>query len=253
MRWLFPDPSEDAKRHQILSAMDAFWRAFEKAAPQLDATFKKRASFDVAGFMDEHLQPVWPDLHWTFGKGTAGHRLTVTPEGERQLRPMIDVFLSRAPKLEGWEYSAYVLPIPIEAAIQGARQSSGLALEKVMATASAGEAGLIDVKLFLDAGEDEAMEAAMNLVQYTVGEELLDKWIGAIELERIPRSGEPAPPLSEVPAAVEALKRARVEALPKSPWNVAVEREYAVLKGEPEEARDYPRHEDIVTAMTPDT
>jgi hypothetical protein len=228
--------------------MDEFWRAFEQAAPQLDAAIKGEVEFDISRFMGEHLGYVERDLRWGFDQGVAGHCLFIMARGGRQLHPMIDVSLSRAPKLEGWEYGAYVPPILARAV----HRHPGLA-EKVRAAATAGDGGLVDVTLFFD-DERDAMEAARWRVEYTLGEEPLDKWIGAIEAKRNrPFDFRKPVRLTELPAAVDSLRRAWLKARPPVPWHAGSERKYAVLTADPVEALDYGRHDDLLTAVTADT
>jgi hypothetical protein len=63
LRWDFPDPSdlsEARRRERITAAMDRWWQAFLANRQQLSHAFTAagRGSFDVAGFTNEHLNPV---------------------------------------------------------------------------------------------------------------------------------------------------------------------------------------------------
>ena len=100
-----PDNQEDR--------IDAWWAAFQAKAADLDALFSRQAEWDLPGWMQENLQPIHPHLMWEFGPAVEGpgHRLVITPESRRHLRPLVAEMLRRAPPLDGWEFYAYRLPI----------------------------------------------------------------------------------------------------------------------------------------------
>src|SRR5687768_17063534 len=113
MRWLFADPADEREaiqRQAVLSRVDRWWDAFAQRRPELEAFFSNSASdWDLAEWMQDHLQAIDANLMWEFGPGLqqAGRRLVITPETQRQLRPLVNVILSRAPTLPGWEFYGY--------------------------------------------------------------------------------------------------------------------------------------------------
>ena len=62
--------------------------------------------------MRKHLQAINEHLMWEFGPAVQGkgHRLVVTPESRRYLRPLVRQVLERTPKLGGWDFYLYRLP-----------------------------------------------------------------------------------------------------------------------------------------------
>src|SRR6476660_9280876 len=114
MRWLFADPNhadEAACVKETIAAIDRWWQAFQSKASDIDKVFSGKSSFKLPQFMEDTLQAIHPNLMWEFGKAVRGpgHRLVITPESKRFLRPMLRTILERAPKLEGWEFYPYLL------------------------------------------------------------------------------------------------------------------------------------------------
>src|SRR5689334_10037199 len=112
MRWLFPDlndSEEAAQVRQTMQAIEHWWQVFAAKAGDFDKLLRRSA--DLTQFMEETLQAIHPSLMWEFGPAvrTKGHRLVITPETERWLRPLVRTILHRAPKIEGWEFYPYRL------------------------------------------------------------------------------------------------------------------------------------------------
>jgi hypothetical protein len=56
----------------------------------LESFFDNHAEWDLAGWMQQHLQGIDSRLMWEYGPGAnRGHRLIITPEGEHHLRPLV--------------------------------------------------------------------------------------------------------------------------------------------------------------------
>ena len=103
LRWRFGDPSDPewkAARDRRLQQVDRWWLAFEAKASDIDALFERKQQWDLATWMQQNLQAIDSRLMWEFGPGlTDGHRLVITPEAARELRPFVDTLLERAPRL----------------------------------------------------------------------------------------------------------------------------------------------------------
>jgi hypothetical protein len=104
MRWLYFDPSnsqEAAAHAAVVSRMDEWWKQFAAKTDDLLDLFTQRSQWDLPAWMDRELRAVSADLMWEFGPAVSenGHRLVITPETEKHLRPMVQTLLERAPKL----------------------------------------------------------------------------------------------------------------------------------------------------------
>ena len=209
MRWRFPDPnhvSETERRTAVLLGVDRFWQRFTQAAPQLIATFSRDAEFDIPEFMEQHLSTVDSRLMWEFGPPLRDgeQRLVITVESERQVRPLLDALLARAPQLPGWEYYAYRMPESWQGAIATVEERTEIDVSEWRVQATLGELHFLDLKWFLPPGTqgDQLQYAAFVLSEALLGEEAMVTWIGDISLKEHTGSARIA---GTAPVALRAL------------------------------------------------
>jgi hypothetical protein len=258
MRWRFPHPSESAARELALGRIDDWWRAFAAAVPRLDGFFRQRDPWDLAGWMREHLGVVDERIMWEFGPGTRGgdgHRLVLTPEGEHQLRPLVEAVLARAPRLAGWEFHAHRLAETLPTALQAVAERTSIDLTGWSGRAELSEEGLVDVVLAPPTPTlptAETRSAALVLVETLVGEDLMDVWVGAVEVEERAGAGGP---LARLADEVRALVEERRAAVPQQPyWRRSAEASWTLLRLAPKTAAapDFPGQQDMLVAKTVD-
>ena len=258
MRWRFPHSSENAARELALGRIDAWWHAFVATAPHLDAFFRRRAPWDLAAWMREHLAVVDERIRWEFGPGTRGddgHRLVLTPEGEHRLRPLVEAVLSRAPVLAGWEFHAHRLAEGLSTALQTVAERTSVDLTGWSARAEVSEEGLVDIALAppaLAAPSDETRKAAFLFVEALVGEAFMDVWIGAVDVEERADGTAPLAQLAHDARALVAARRALIPQLPY--WRRAADASWTLLRLAPKTsaAPDYPGQQDMLVAKTID-
>lgn len=257
MRWEFLDPptSEDTRRRaRTVAAIDRWWAAFRDHAPRLGKAFRRADDIDVPAFMNEHLQAVDPRLMWEFGPAvrSKGHRLVITPEMDRTLRPMVATLLAEAPALEGWEFYPYRLADPQDAlAMVEAR--TGRRPTDLRGRASLGEGHRIDLTFMEpDRGDEgEVRNAGFIATETLLGEEVLDTWIGAIDAAE--DDGGEWLTLPALAAKVEELRQAVLDDLPQAPcYSFVNESAWTMLQLKPTEAEDYPAQHDLFVAKTID-
>jgi hypothetical protein len=258
MRWRFPHSSESAERTLVLGRIEAWWHEFATAAPRLDSFFRRRDPWDLAGWMREHLGAVDERIMWEFGPGTRGgdgHRLVLTPEGEHQLRPLVDAVLTRAPRLAGWEFHAHRLAESLPTALQAVAERTSIDLTGWSARAELSEEGLVDITLAPPgpaAPSDETRSAALVLVETLVGEELMDVWVGGVEVEERASGGVP---LAQLASGVRALVEQRRALVPEQAyWRRAADASWTLLRLAPKAAAatDFPGQQDMLVAKTVD-
>lgn len=260
MRWEYLDPPlpEDRRaKARTLAAIDRWWAAFRDHAPALDDSFRAGSGFDVPAFMHEHLRPVDPRLMWEYGPAVRGrgHRLVITAEAERTLRPMLRTLLAEAPALPGWELYPYRLADPdpdqvlamVEARTR--RRPEGL-----VGRASAAEGHQVDLTFACPGREDldELRGEAFVAVETLLGEETLDVWIGSIDV--VEHDGGEWLGLADLRREVERLLGDLQRALPDRPYHARVDEvAWAGLKVTPRaEATDYRFKDDLFVANTMD-
>ena len=243
--------------------MTDWWQAFSQNALRIEALFKRRDEWDLPAWMHEHLCAVHPDLMWEFGPAVRqpGHRLVITPEVRRDLRPLVRQLLALAPDLPGWEFYEYRLAEPFDVAMQTVEDRTGIDIRDVSVEARRGDFRRIDLK-FISPRFDpkhaesyersDAFQAAFIAIESLLGEETLDRWIGEVDLAAEPAAGGPdAIPLTQLHETVDGLISDIRESLPDRPWHAAdLEQGWTCFELEPEEAEDYVEQSDLFVEVT---
>jgi hypothetical protein len=229
--------------------MDRWWAEFESKTKALDDLFNRRAKWDLPAWMHAHLNAIHPKLMWEFGPGVGGgHRLVITPESHRELRPLVKTLLERAPKIPGWQFYSYRLAEDVDGTVATVSARTGVDIANAMACASLGKFGRIDLKFvcptFVLPNEKKAVHAAFVATETLLGEEVLDKWIGVIDA--VPAGGKDrALPLSRLKPSVDALIGSIQEQMfPKPCWEME-DMKWTLWKLKPKKQKDYPGQLDL--------
>jgi hypothetical protein len=258
MRWLFADPAnpqEMSRRNQVFGAIDAWWRAFQGKTSDLSALFRRKSEWDLVRWMHDFLGAVDPRLMWEFGpaKSQEGHRLVITPESERWLRPVVRSLLERAPKVAGWEFYPNRLPEDVPHTILTVEGRVGANITGAVVAASLAPARKIDLWFdFPQQRFDErtARNAAFVAAETLMGEYVLDTWIGGISLLSDDPEAKLRPlPMDRAQATVGALVRSVQEQLPQARLaDISIEEsKWKSAQIQPdEEADDYPGRSDLI-------
>lgn len=259
MRWIFREPgqSEAADRKKTEAAIRAWWKAFEENADDIAASFSRKKEFELPEWMHSTLGKIDPDLMWEYGPAlkTKGHRLVITPEVARHLRPLTEEILSRAPKMKGWEFYAFRVPEDVEWANNNCEGRLNCKLDGVRASVSKGRNNRINVKYFFPDSFDDKLagDAAFITSETLFGEEYLDKWIGAIEVTR--EKEKRSVTLERLQPSVHSLIDAMRDQLPEKPCHEVLETtQWSGLELKPEEQDEYAQRDDqiFVTTMYPE-
>lgn len=266
MRWLYADPSNPAEAAHVqekLAAIDGWWQAFQAKSADLQKIFKqKTTSFDLAQFMEDHLQAIDENLMWEFGpalKQPEGQRLVITPEAQRHLRPLVRTLLERAPKIPGWEFHAYRPAESADMVADAVKARVGTKVEGALVEASLGPAHKVALHYTFQKpkklDEETALQAAFVATEALMGEQVLDTWVGEIGLADAAAGPSPrALDLQRAQATVAALIRGLLDQLPAVPrQNISQGRDWTSVELEPpEEAEDYEARSDLVVATIQD-
>lgn len=273
MRWLFAEPgsADFVAKQSALQRIDAWWRAFAPRSADIDALFSRRKQWDLAGWMQSTLQAVDPRMMWEYGPGikNGGHRLVVTPESARELRPLAAAIVKAAPGIAGWEFYNYRLPESVENAEASVQGRCNGTLDGVLVRPTVGEARRVDLTFFSPRARSVNDESALPEVfvgtESLLGEELLDHWIGAIDVEPLPKQGmlggllggkaKPTNmlPLDRLHDTVKAVISSITEQLPPQPhFQTLAGSTWSVYQREPQEADDYFDRDDVMVGGTID-
>ena len=237
MRWLFPialSPAESTARDAKLADIDAWWAELAAAWPNIQASFRREGDFDVAAFVQRAFNGrVHPDLMWEFGPHAAGGDfLALCPESRRELTPLVDAALARAPAIDGLTLRRGRPPVGVKSADGMVRARAGGGLPARVHAALHDGGPLVAVTWELAPGEavnDAARNRAFVATEAMLGEAVLDTWIGPIDVTGPPKAGwfarllGKAPPPSAEPVETLAERVAALvadvqRALPAAPY-----------------------------------
>ncbi|WP_435005563.1 hypothetical protein P12x_003394 [Tundrisphaera lichenicola] len=267
MRWIYynENAEEAAEREEIVARIDARWRAFEGKVGELKSLFNQETRWDLPRWMDDHLRPIHPKIMWEYGPAVCGdgHRLVLTPESARELRPLVDKILERAPSITGWEFYDARLPEDLESTQATVSGRASYDIDDFLVRASVGDKRLIDLCYYspnIETAEDEAaFNAAFVATETLLGENCLDRWIGAIEIRPDPKAGvagrgvpRHAIKLDRLKETVDAAIASIRDQLPPTPhhdW--AGGAEWTMWKLEPEPADDFYGQADLFVGKPP--
>jgi hypothetical protein len=206
--------------------------------------------------MHDHLGAVDPGLMWEYGAAVRqpGHRLVITPEQRKWLRPLVRSLLERAPKISGWEFYPHRVPEDVPMAIQMVEARVGVNITGALVAASVAPGRKIDLSFSFpnqpELDEQSANHAAFVATETLMGEHVLDTWIGGIGLADRAETQRPLP-MERAQATVGALVRSIQEQLPPTKMHdISVGQDWANVELSPEEADDYPGRQDLIVAST---
>lgn len=273
-RWRYSDPNRPADcayQQQMQQRIERWWKSFAQREPELQALFAGEATWDLAGWMQEHLQDIDPALCWEYGPARTGdgHLLVITPESRHDLRPLVRTLLAQAPDLPGWEFVSARPPQPFAVAETLVQAKTGGSLDEVEVSATIGKYRQIDLTFYSPhvrvRNEGGAMETAFTAAENLLGEDTVERWIGSIRMQprrssgpghfALPAAGDdlqddlPRVPVVELQPVVNALVDELLEGLPAAPcidliddttWNVWRSRGTPALNG------DFPRRSDLM-------
>lgn len=251
---LFGD--EAAMQTDLTRKIDAWWAEFTARTGVLRDVFARRRKWDLPSWMQKHLQAINEYLMWEFGPAIHGngHRLVITPEWRRHLRPLVRQILAKAPRLDGWEFYAYRLPEDFDMAEQTVKARTGGSIARTLFRASVNEINKINL-LFLsrDYGSADNQQARNDVFVATetlLGEEVLDRWIGAIDVAPLDHGREEPQGIRDLKTGVDRLIEEVKSSLLDVPcFQVAENMTWTARQSTPDEADDYPGQSDLVVGI----
>lgn len=250
-------------------AVQHWWAAFEKNQSKILAyigeageTRPKDRVFDLPQWVQENLQAIDANLMWEFAPGISkAHRLVITPEGHRALRPLVRYTLEKAPEFEKFEFYEYRLPEKLESATQMmTHRASWRDLSGIRFRAEAGEGNRVDIVFHTPFKESQnnQLEKLWLLTEQLLGEEVAEKWVGYIDRQPLAKGGflgllkkpdDQLLPLEKLKSDF-GKRIAEIKAsLPDRPYfEIAEEHDWVMLELTPEEQENYDFKDDLFVA-----
>ena len=256
IKFQFDLSAEERQTNQsIQSAIDRWWRTFLEKTGDLHALFKRQQDWDLPEWMEQNLGAISSNIMWEFGQGLlGGHRLVITPESRRHLRPLVAQILQRAPKIDGWEFYPYRLPEDEKMAGLTVDARQGARLDQMRFILSPGQFNRVDIRCIVPADypEDKQKATGFVAIESLLGEEMLDRWIGYIDYEKAAPYPTEAVPPGDLLSAMRRLVQTLIMKLPNTSWIGRAEgSEWTSFKVNPKRGlADYPSRLDLLTQIS---
>lgn len=244
---------------RLTRSIDAWWAEFTARSQDLCNCLARNGDWDLAGWMHKHLQGINEHLMWEFAPAVHkdGYRLVITPECRRDLRPVVSQILERAPSLDGWEFYGYRLPEDFEMAKLTVDARTGGDISKTFFRATIGDFNKINL-LFLSRNyssddDRQGLNDVFVATETLLGEEILDRWIGVIEVAPWDDGPEEPQGIRNLKVEVDRLIDLVQNGLPPCPYFQLHNDEKTVgyiFELKPQEADDYPGQSDMVVGKS---
>ena len=265
MAWKFLDISKEPNARlqaEMLERIDQWWAEFASKKTDIEKFLRSELDWNIDEWMTEALQSVDDEIMWEFGAEISGDfQLIITPESERHLRPLVESLVERAPNIASWRFYAYRQPQNFSDTEDIVLDRTGVSISDMKVLIQAGEGNLIDV-LFVTpelkpANEETFTHAAFLTTEYSLGEEILDHWIGAVQV-----LAPDDPILSEVEKtdyaqlidlpnlALREINNIRAELPAKPIFQLKQTLQRSDFSLEPDKAEDFPERLDMMAAST---
>jgi len=99
-------PAGPAAETAFLTRVDRFWAWFEDHDERLHRNMFDPRIVELGDALGAEIRDVAPGVSWRFGPGDGPgeHALVLSPNGDRDLRVLCEVWIERAPRIEGWVF-----------------------------------------------------------------------------------------------------------------------------------------------------
>lgn len=221
MRRLFADPHDEAEQ-QALARQRALYAPFAESVAALAQSIREgRRDPAIFEKFQKARSAIDPRIMFEIGPHPEGGMyLALTPEVDRFLRPLVDEVIAALPQFDDWRFVAYRPRLPAAEAVKlvGARMGKAPLAHGVTLAAAEGK---IDVTFHFPKqifGSKADRKEAFILTECLLGEQDLDRWVGAIEAVDRRDSGTP---FDRVAAEFDRIKEGFLAQLPAEPrWRL---------------------------------
>ncbi|MEV6285335.1 DUF695 domain-containing protein [Kribbella sp. NPDC051770] len=186
------------KRRRSVDPIESFWGWWTTSgAEEIAAAIARKDPASTSAVLAQHVNAIHGGLDWELGPGLhAKHTLVVTAAGDPATRAVARRWLRAAPPSdEFWEYADLRRPSP-EVTIQFDGMPPVASEQAVVAIDPDERAAAVHVgvhhPVFAQLSEDAQRRVTFLLLDLSLGEEMTETWIGAVEtLVAPPPDGQP--------------------------------------------------------------
>lgn len=185
-----------------------FWKWFESNSDELKGVVD--CTENICGELNTRMTRIDEGLVFAFGPAEDGAReFIVSADGNRKIFPVVQRLVAAAPDIPGWRIIAF-------------RPAAGFGMEMRIGEATLDpddilylakvEDGFVNLTLYLkkdlpDASEEDISWAVFLLLDYGLGEYIVETKIGGVEIQPLPHGelSTDLTPLKELPKLVHRL------------------------------------------------
>ncbi len=191
MRWHlaeFGTEEEKLLKENTIGKIDAFLEKLTADADKLANWFSARQSDRLQTWFEENLHSINKKLMWEMGKDVFGNQaedlvVTITPEDNTELRPLVETMLQRAKPLPHWRFTQYRTPNTSVVSHSLARHNWNTAEGAISFT----EFNCFDLTMKADfikkPNQEKDLQEVFYIAQSFLGEEVIECWINLIFTE----------------------------------------------------------------------
>jgi hypothetical protein len=171
------------------AAIETFWNWFLANSEHLGDLYKNRNFAELTSNMNVEIDRINNQLAWEIGAGTAKpYLLTISSEGNPDLRPIADEIIQAAPDLPNWEfYSAKPARTPSAKVTLPERKLEFDTTRWQFVPLERPELGRLDLLVLDDdlafSERDAALKAVGIYLDQILGEDTVEEWIGHFDVE----------------------------------------------------------------------
>lgn len=187
-----------------------FWKWFHKHAFEIGNLLDAGKSDALAEAFRPRIDRLHPELDWEVGPGKSKtYMLTISSKSNRKLRQETERIVANAPQDLDWEFYASIQPRAPHRGVIVRHQGRNLEVE----TESWGflseedpERGKIHIVIVDEdlplLPREAALHAVFIMLDALLGEDIVEQWIGTIEIGKPDDSYETLRPIQELPGYV---------------------------------------------------
>jgi hypothetical protein len=186
-------------------AFDRFWAWFATHSGELKLLYSNGNQEELARRMNRAVDRIDSALAWEIGppRESGRHTLTLTGEGNPELRRLADEMITVAPAMKDWEFhNARLARTPPERILLASQGSELATASWSFAPVERAETGRLDLTVYgdnlSDLPREKALQAVSLFVDAALGEDAVEEWIGRIEIAAS-TSEQKTYPLTELP------------------------------------------------------
>jgi hypothetical protein len=253
-KYVLPTDVESLReREAALLRIAKFWNEFAAKLPDIEAHLGGQSQWNLADWMNAHVADIHPRLRWEFGQDLSGRSLVITCEAAYHLRPMTETVCKTAPTIPGWTFRDFRPACEVEELAALVRQRTGLQLTTTAVFARMGSGRRIDITFenhLAKTDHDAAMNMARVACDYLFGEDIVQRWIGHLEVVEISHAFQNFVPLGRIRGLVLELIGTTLGTMPDRPYWKMPPIAMTETKYRPEKRADYANQDDVIYTTT---